>query len=133
MKKDVSARILVDLVNSNDIKQVEATLSSGDLSSWRDIIQFEFPLENLHKTILKNNNLIPKLISCEISSISSFHLAAILGHVEIIVTILDRDVPVDFALASGTSALQLACFAGKLETVKILVNIYAAQLNVQDW
>ena len=38
----------------------------------------------------------------------------------------------DIALSSGTTALHLASFAGELDTVKLLKDVYKAEINKQD-
>ena len=43
-----------------------------------------------------------------------------------------QDIPVDMGLSSGTTALHLASFAGEIETVKLLKDVYKAEINKQD-
>lgn len=38
----------------------------------------------------------------------------------------------DIGLSSGTTALHLAAFAGELDTVKLLTDVYKADVNKQD-
>lgn len=126
-----AARELFSHVKDNNIKQVEACLKDGS-PLWRDAIRFTFPTLSMMEYVLKGNPLIPKLVACEIVTLSPFHLAAMLGFNDILVNFVDKDVPVDLCLESGTTALHLASFAGHVSTVKMLVDIYKAELDKQD-
>ena len=76
--------------------------------------------------------LLPHLLSYEITTMSAFHLAALSGHNDALITFIDHDIPVDIGLQSGTTALHLASLAGKPETAEMLIDIYKAEVNRKD-
>ena len=43
-----------------------------------------------------------------------------------------QDVAVDVLLESQSTPLHLAAFAGNVDTVKMLIDVYMAQVNKQD-
>lgn len=63
---------------------------------------------------------------------SPFHLASMTGHNDILISFIDHDIPVDVGLSTGTTALHLACLAGKVDTVEILLRVYQAEVNRKD-
>ncbi|ELU00410.1 hypothetical protein CAPTEDRAFT_99484 [Capitella teleta] len=85
---------------------------------------------NIHRILFQI--LLPHLLSYEIVSLSAFHLAAMTGHNDVLITFIDHDIPVDIGLQSGTTALHLASLAGKPETVGVLIDIYKAEINRKD-
>ena len=131
-QREAVANLLMEHCKNDAADKVEKCLESGDSYSWRDILRFEFDTETLIETLLRYDVVLPKLILYEIRTISPFHYAALRGNRDILVCFLDKDVPVDLALKSGTTALHLACFSGNAEIVKLLVDVYKADLNKQD-
>ena len=93
-------------------------------------MRYEFNINTM--PLFKNDKLIPKMLAYEIKTISPFHLAAMVGSNDILVNLLDKDVPVDMPLASGTTALHMASFAGHDETVQVLLDVYKADLCKRD-
>lgn len=89
------ADLLLHLVARNQVRQVEACLANG--AQWRDVIRYEVSLVGNGNGRL-DETLVMKLMSCEVTNITAFHLAALLGLTDIIVSFIDHDVPVDFPL-----------------------------------
>ena len=81
---------------------------------------------------LNGDRVIPQLLQFEIQGLSSFHLAAMLGHREVLTCLLNKDIPVDMPLSSGSTVLHLAAFAGHLELVKELIEKYKAAITKTD-
>ena len=90
-----AADILLQLVAHNNVAEIEACLADG--AQWRDIIRYEVPTGGNSKGRL-DEALVIKLMSCEVTNITAFHLAALLGLTDIIMTFIEHDVPVDFPL-----------------------------------
>ena len=132
MDKANLAKALFTHVKNNDIAQVEKCLKRGDAASWREIIRHEIELLPLLDNVLRDNKFIFHLLQCSINSLSPLHLAALLGHSDVLVTFFDRDISVDNALQTGSTCLHLASFGGHVGTVKLLVNVYKADATKQD-
>ncbi len=130
MSKQATAKSLLESIYKQQLGDIETKLGWGDSLSWRELIRYEFELTSLD--MFRSDVLISKLLVYEIRSISPFHLAAMLGNNDILVNLLDKDIPVDMPLSSGTTALQIASFAGHDDTVKILLDVYKADLNRRD-
>ncbi len=128
------ADLLMDHVKENDVSKVEACLRRGPPSGyqWRDVIRYEFSIQALMEYTLRYDVIAPRLLAYEILSLSPFLYAALKGHDEILVNFIERDVPVDLILNTGTTALHLASFAGHVTTIKMLVEVYKADVNKQD-
>ena len=95
-----AADILLQLVAHNNVAEIEACLADG--GQWRDIIRYEVPIGGNSKGRL-DEALVIKLMSCEVTNITAFHLAALLGLTDIIMTFIEHDVPVDFPLKVGAA------------------------------
>ena len=133
MQREVQVRQLAELIQADDVLRVEQLLSTKNKLTWRDIAEHELSLETLSRTVLKESPLAPLLVSCEVQSLSCWHLAALRGIPGVLVALLEIGVSVDLPLVSGTTALQLACLAGLQDIVKLLLEVYTAQVNIQDW
>ena len=132
-QRQAVATLLLEYVNKGDVSRVESHLSQfKDDSQWRYIIRCEFPIQELMADVLQYDLSLPRLLSYEIGTLSPFHYAALRGLNDILMNFVDHDVPVDVALESGTTALHLAAFGGKADCVKMLLEIYKAELNKQD-
>ena len=131
-QRNAIAYLLIEHCKDEASAKVEKCLESGDSYSWRDILRFEFDTEILLETLLRYDIILPKLMLYEIKTVSPFHYAALLGNQDILVCFLDKDVPVDLALKSGTTALHLASFSGNAKIIELLVDVYKADLNKQD-
>ncbi|KAK2187367.1 hypothetical protein NP493_168g03000 [Ridgeia piscesae] len=125
-----AADILLQLVAHNNVAEIETCLADG--AQWRDIIRYEVPIGGNSKGRL-DEALMIKLMSCEVTNITAFHLAALLGLTDIIVTFIEHDVPVDFPLqTSGSTATHLASFAGHTITLQLLLDVYKADVSITD-
>lgn len=124
------ARELFEDVKTNDITGVKQRINSGGVTA--DVIKYELFIPTLLEHSLQENKLAFKLLQCEINSLSSFHLAAMLGRLDILIDFLDKNIHVDAILESGTTALHLASFGGHMATVRLLLNVYKADVNKQD-
>ena len=97
-EKDVER--LLHLVAGNKVSEVESCLADGTSSHWRHVIRHEVSLSGNGIWRL-DESVVLKLMSCEVTSITAFHLAALLGSTDIIVSFIDNDIPVDFPLQVG--------------------------------
>lgn len=106
------------------------TMSDGE---WRQELRYEFDLEKMMEAIFRNDIFIPKLIMCDIQTISPFHYAALRG-VDVILEkfVLQHQIPVDMCVKSGSTALHFACFSGALDTVSLLVERFHSDVNRKD-
>ena len=132
MDKANLAKALFRHVKNNDIGQIEKCLKRGDAGSWREVIRHEIELLPLLDNVLKDNKVIFNLLQCTINSLSPLHLAALLGHSDILVTFFDRDVSVDTTLQTGSTCLHMASFGGHVGIVKLLLHVYHVDASMQD-
>ena len=130
MDVESAARALLNAVLVNDLQKVQELMSHGDTHSSRTIARYEFSLPELTSTsgpeAIRDDPRCPKLIDYEILSMSAIHCAALFGHLDIVMDVLDKDVPVDTPLASGTTLLHLAAFGGADNLVNALIDVYKA-------
>ena len=96
-REEKDADRLLHLVAGNKVSEVESCLADGTSSHWRHVIRHEVSLAGSGIGRL-DETIVLKLMSCEVTSITAFHLAALLGLTDIIVSFIDNDVPVDFPL-----------------------------------
>ena len=126
------ARALMTHVKNNDVTQVEKCLKRTDVTSWRDVIITDLELRSLGENTLRGLAVVGALLQCGVETLSPLHLAALLRRDDVIVTFFDRDVPVDATLRGGSTCLHMACFGGHLTTVKLLVDVYHADVTMTD-
>lgn len=137
-EREAIASLLMDHIKNNDVKQVEECLHTGSRtnqptkSQWRDVIRYEFSIQALMEYTLRYDVIAPRLLAYDIVSLSPFLYAALKGHDDILINLIEHDVPVDMTIESGTAALHLAAFAGKVSTIRMLVGVYKADVNKQD-
>ena len=65
-------------------------MSEGDPETIRSAVQIPFGILGLLEYALKDVSIAAKLLCYEINTISAFHLAALMGQNEVIVTMLDK-------------------------------------------
>lgn len=130
MSRESSSRALLNAVLANDLQALQKILSQGDAALWRELIRYEFSLPSLISAAgpaaLREDPRGPKLLDYEIRSMSALHCAALKGHFDLVLELLDRDIPVDTPLASGTTMLHLAAFSGYVPLISALIDIYKA-------
>ena len=132
MAKHAAAKNLIDRVISNDVTKVEEFLNLGDSLLFRELIRYEFDIQALLRSDTNLHALFPKLLAYEIKTLSAFHLAAMNGASDIVMSLMEKDVPVDVPTVTGTTPLHLACFAGKADTVNLLIEVYKADIERVD-
>ena len=132
MAKYAAAFNLFETALVNNVIKVEERLILGDSLLWRELIRYEFDLRQLETTKLKGHSLIPKLLAYDIKTLCTFHMVVMLGYNDLLMSLMEKDIPVDIILVSGTTALHMACFAGHLDLVQLLIQIYKADLHKCD-
>ena len=130
MAEESVVRDLLDKVQDDSQSDIEHGLKTGGLT--RQTICHEIFIPSLLDTTLTDNPLALKLLQCEINSLSPFHLAAMLGKFDILMTFLGAGIEADTVLESGTTALHLASFGGHKGTVELLCTVFQADVNKQD-
>ena len=65
-------------------------MSEGDAAIVKEAVSVPFGILSLLEYTLKEVPIAAKLLCYEINTISAFHLAALLGQNEVIVTMLDK-------------------------------------------
>jgi len=126
------AEKIVEYIRREDGESLERNLSMSD-GEWRLELRYEFNLEKMLETVFGCDILIPKLIMCDIQTISPFHYSALRGVDSILERfVLNHQIPVDMCVQSGSTALHFACFAGMVDTVILLVDRFHADVNRRD-
>lgn len=127
------AESIVGYIRKEDYESIARNLSASDDGEWRRELRYEFDLEKMLEAIFRNDVLVPKLILCDVRTISPFHYAALRGFDFALERfILEHRVPVDSCVQSGSTALHFASFAGALDTVVMLVERFHADVNRKD-
>ena len=132
MAKHAAAKNLLDRIIANDVGKVEDFLALGDSVLWRQLIRYEFAVSSLTHPELAELLLLPKLATYEICTLSAFTLTALLGASDILMSLMEKDVPVDMRTESGTTALHMAAFAGRAEVIELLLEVYKADVSCVD-
>ena len=124
---------LINQVNDRDLVGIGEFLEQDLGAPWKDVILYEFDLYSLvNISAGPDQDLILQLLSYEIKSITCFHLAALKGLTDTLMSFLGKDIPVDACTSYGSSALQMASFAGRLDTARALLDVYQADVNFRD-
>lgn len=132
MAKFAAASDLFERVVENNVAKVEEYLQLGDSPLWRELIRYEFDISDIAHPKLQNHQLLNKLCAYEIKTLSSFHVAALLGLNDVLMALMEKDIPIDMPTVSGSTAFHLACFSGKMDTVNLLREIYKADISRRD-
>ena len=137
-REETDLQLLFTFVVANNVKFVEQWLkkktnAGGGGGDRRATIRTELDLRGPIAYNLRDCRLVPPLLAIRTTTVSALHLAALLGHNDILVNLLDWDVPVDAALVqSGGTPLQFASLAGHLHTVSLLIDVYKADVGIAD-
>lgn len=127
------AESIVGHIRKEDYEAIARNLDVSCDGEWRRELRYEFDLERTLETLFRNDILVPKLILCDVRTISPFHYAALRGFDFVLERFIVRDrVPVDLCVESGSTALHFAAFAGALDTVAMLVERFHADVNRKD-
>ena len=140
MENDKSAAVsihLMELIYSGNTDEAVLILDKTvDPDFWKRQFRYELPVAHLIDDVslpFRSEVLLPGLDSdCQMHTISAFHYAAMCGSNEVVRKAVQFGLPSDTGLENGTTALHLASFSGKLDTVKILVDELHADLNKTD-
>lgn len=126
------AEKIIEYIRKEDVEGLERNLSMSD-GDWRQELRYEFNLEKMLDAIFSCDIVIPKLIMCDIQTISAFHYSALRGVDSILERfILQHQIPVDMCVQGGSTALHFACFAGMVDTIVLLVERFHADVNRKD-
>lgn len=133
MAESVIASIVADDVD----ELATAVTTTADDCTWRSVLRYELPIEQLVDVggLLHYDVFASKLlcIGCT-RALTPWHIAALRGADDALTMFVERlELPVDCRLPnSGTTALQLACFAGHTDTVRALIDRLKADVNRRD-
>ena len=133
--KEAIAEAIIIHIREEDLEEILNVLSSAadeDVSIWREVLRYELNSSKLLDEIVQFDIVVPKLIMYEVKTMSAFHFAALRGAELILESFLNLSIPVDMCLENGSTALHLACFADKQETVALLLNNFHADINRHD-
>ena len=124
---------LLNLVKSRDTNAIELLLKTEPGVPWTEIIVYEFDMFSLvNITTGDDQELIENLLHYEIKSVTPFHLAAILGLTDTMVSFLIKGIPVDYQTTYDSTVIQLASFGGHLDAVRILFEAHRANVDLTD-
>lgn len=133
MAESVMASIVAD-----DVDDLATALSTtDDRDTWRAVLHYQLPIEQLIDVdgMLLHDVYAPRLlrVGCA-KSLTPWHVAALRGAGDALSIFVEHlALPVDYQLPnSGATALQLACFAGHTDTVRMLVDQLKADINQRD-
>ncbi|CAD5126099.1 DgyrCDS14270 [Dimorphilus gyrociliatus] len=128
--KDVYQIFLIVL--TNDRNQLEKYLNYWTTDYTRSILSEEVRLLTLKDSLLKGSEIVLKLQTCNIESLTSTHLAAYKGYDDLLTTLLTNDEALlNIRLKnSDIGLLHLASFGGHISTVVLLVEVF--QVDIED-
>lgn len=72
------------------------------------------------------------MVVCGLRTLAPLHYAALRGTDSILRDFKATQISPDTPLSGGSTALQFACFAGNLSTVKLLLDEWKADLSKKD-
>ena len=83
--------------------------------------------------VLEEDIILPRLVVCGVRTICLLHYASLRGADVILKEFLKQGISPDHPLSNGSTCLHFACFSGALETVKMLLENYSADIKKADW
>jgi len=132
------AEAVIASIVADDVDELAtAVTTTADDCTWRSVLRYELPIEQLVDVggLLHYDVFASKLlcIGCT-RALTPWHIAALRGADDALTMFVERlEIPVDCRLPnSGTTALQLACFAGHTDTVRALIDRLKADVNRRD-
>ena len=125
-------KVIFSLVGDGNVGNIEKSLQHLTNSLWEQLFLEELKIPYVLEHVIKNNKTLVDLLACNVTTMSAFHLAALLGKVEVLILLFGHGVAVNASLQNGNTALHLASFAGHLSIVRLLCDTYGADIAFQD-
>ncbi|ESO06332.1 hypothetical protein HELRODRAFT_160496 [Helobdella robusta] len=121
-------------VKNEDLASIKQILSADkDLKKWCSLVKEEIAIVTLMESLLESDIMLPRLVMCGVRVMSPLHYAALRGADSILAFILAYTrVPVQTTLSGGSSLLHMACFAGNMTTIKMLIDEWSADAHQKD-
>jgi len=132
------AEAVIASVVADDVDELATAMSTtADGDTWRAVLRHELPLERLIDVggLLHYDVFAPKLLCVGCArALTPWHVAGLRGADDALSLFVERlGLPVDCRLPiSGATALQLACFAGHADAVRVLIDRLKADVNRRD-
>jgi len=132
------AEAVIASIVADDVDELSTAVSkTADGDTWRAVLRHELPVDRLIDVggLLHYDVYAPKLLCFGAApSLTPWHVAALRGADDALAMFVERlQVPVDYRLPrGGATALQLACFAGHTDTVRLLVDRLSADVSRRD-
>jgi hypothetical protein len=109
--------------------------TSGDKELWRRVFRYELNIEKMIEVggLLQYDIVVPKFAVWGTRTISPFHVAALRGIDDVLRLCVNQfGIGVDVRLSNGATGLHAACFGGQLDTVRLLIDEFHADVNTTD-